>query len=221
MWANEVSAAPKNSQLLKELTDGVATKYDKLYSTNTLMKIQFKLFLVSNNSLTIKMDEGIRRRFRHLQMDSKFISADEGWVADRFDAKIFKKDAGFGAGLRTTYRAAFLHLLFSYSKKFHAQGMAAYPADWKAEKDAVVQGNDTFREFFETAFVVGDLKVSKQLVEQMLRPMGKYNLRDELKRMGVQFKYDSQERMTINGTKHKGFYHGFGVVNEPEADPEA
>jgi hypothetical protein len=219
-WANEVSSAKKNSELLKDLTDGTCVKYDKLYSTNAMMRIQFKLFLVSNNSLSIKMDAGIQRRFRHLQMDSKFLSVEEGWKADNFEKKIFKKDTAFGDALRTTYRSALLQLLFSYSKKFHETGMAVYPCDWKAEKDAIVEQNDKFRECFEAEFTIGDeLNVSKQLAEELLQPAGKSNIRDEFKRMGIAFTYKSQECRVINGEKHKGFYYGFGAMNtkpEPE-----
>lgn len=213
VWANEVSASKKNSELLKELTDGTAVKYDRLYSTNALMKIFFKLFLVSNSSLSIEMDAGIARRFRHLQMDSKFITAEEGWKGDRFDAKVFKKNIDLGSLLTTTYRAALLHLLFSYSKKFHDEGMAPYPLDWKAEKDAVVAANDTFRDIFENVFTIGEgLKVSKEEVDKWLKSMGKMNLRDELKRMSIPFSYDSQEQQKIGGKRVKGFYHGFGIV---------
>ena len=69
VWANEVSAAKKNSELLKELTDGTSVKYDKLYSTNAIMRILFKLVLVSNHSIAIKMDAGFQRRIRIFQMD--------------------------------------------------------------------------------------------------------------------------------------------------------
>ena len=214
VWANEVSAAKKNSELLKELTDGAAVKYDKLYSTNALMRIQFKLFLVSNNSLSIKMDAGINRRFRHFQMDSKFLTPEEGWVADRFEAKIFKKDPRFGTELRTTYRAAFLHLLFSRAKKFHEHGLATYPVEWKAERDAVVEAADTFREFFDINFEVRDaLTISKQELDSLLKPYGKVNIRDELKRLNIPFEYQSQQRKTVDGVKHKGIYRGFGSVD--------
>ena len=217
VWANEVSAAKKNSELLKELTDGTAVKYDKLYSTNALMKVQFKLFMVSNSSMAIKMDAGIQRRFRHLQMDTKFLSVEEGWVADCYDTHVFKTDPSFGGGLRTTYRAAFLQLLFSYSNKFYKTGMAAYPADWKAEKDAVVQANDPFRDFFESTFQVGNFSISKAEADRLVKPL-KVNLRDELKRLGISFTYESQERRTVGCAKLKGFWHGFGIAQEPEPD---
>jgi hypothetical protein len=208
IWTNEVNDKPKNAEFLKELSDGTTVKYDKLYSTNALMRIECKLFIVSNYSLHIEMDAGIRRRFRHFQMDSEF---KEG-VEDNFDLKIFKKDGRFGTALRTTCKHAFLHLLFSYSKKFSEQGLCAYPADWNHEKDAIVTANDKFRDKFEELFAVGqNLKISKEALEHAFKDTGKTKLRDNLKRIGLEFTYDSQERHTINGKKHKGFYHGFGL----------
>ena len=95
--------------------------------------------------------------------------------------------------------------------------MAPYPCEWKAEKDAIVEQNDKFLECFEANFVVGEnLSVSKQIAEELLQPAGKQNIRDELKRMGLTFKYDSQEYHMICGERHKGFFHGFGAVDEPE-----
>jgi len=223
VWANEVSSAPKNSALLKELTDGASVKFDRLYGTNELMRVEFKLFIISNFSLSIDMDEGIRRRFRHMQMDSKFITEEEGWVNDNFTKKIFKKDINFGKGLRTTYKAAFLQLLFSYSKKFHEHGLSAYPLDWKAEKDSVVLANDSFREKFEDKFTIGEgLKVSKLDFDMVFGgAKSNINLRDDLKRLGIDFTYNCKERHTIRGEQHKGFYHGFGMtLSEEEHEPD-
>jgi phage/plasmid-associated DNA primase len=222
VWVNEATSAVKDKELLKHISDGSAVSYDKLYGTNTQMPIQFKLWFISNNSMNIEADAGIFRRYRHMQMDSKFLSPEEGWTADNYETRVFKKDPNFGGDLRTKYRAAFLHLIFSYSKKFAETGMANQPADWKAEKEAVMQGNDLFKDWFETKCAVGGgLRVSKQTMEEQLKTVKKFNLRDELKRMRVAFTYESQERMTVNGARHKGVYHGFGMIVEEEGDPEA
>jgi hypothetical protein len=219
VWADELSPANKNSELLKKIADGTSIKYDKLYGTNELMSIQFKLFLVSNHSLTIKLDGGITRRVRHLQMDSKFISKEEGWIEDDYTQKKFLKDETLIKTMTTVYKSAFLQLIFEHSHKFHLEGLAPYPEDWKAEKAAIEETNDVFRDFFETHFIVGEhLLAPKQVVEARLKSIGNFKIRDEMKRLGIKFDYDSQKRKTIDSVAYKGFYIGFGMRLPTEDD---
>jgi hypothetical protein len=184
------------------------------------MQISFKLFLVSNHSLNIKQDNGISRRYRHLQMDSKFKTKAEGWTHDDFEKKIFLKDEYFQKSITETYRAAFLHLIFMHSNKFFVnRRLPEIPAPWALEKASSEEQNDKFLEWFETSFTKGsELSIPKARLEDLMPSTLKMNVRDELKRLGIKFTYESQKKKTINGVLYKGFYVGFGEVEIPKLD---
>ena len=72
-------------------------------------------------------------------------------------------------------------------------------------------GNISFNIWFATTFNSGqELNVSKREVDKLIT-MDALAFRRELERSHVEFTYESQERLTIDGVREKGFYHGFGL----------
>jgi phage/plasmid-associated DNA primase len=208
VWTNEASANPKNSELLKEIADGTNIKYNKLYDTNRLMEIHFKLFIISNHSFSVKMDRGISRRFRLLQMDSIFSKDD---IQDDYEKRIFKADENFGKNLQTIYRSALLELLYDYAYKFsQTKSLMPYPDEWDKGRKEMLEDNDTFKAYFEENFVVGDEeKIAKTVLDEALKAdKRRVNIKDELKKLGIPFEYKSQEREK----GYKGYYYGFRYV---------
>lgn len=78
-------------------------------------------------------------------------------------------------------------------------------------KETYKHGAINFSLWFAMTFNVGrDLKVSKQDIDK-LTTMDALEFRINLKNVYVEFAYESQERMMVDGVKFKGFYHGFGL----------
>jgi hypothetical protein len=218
-WTNELTTDKKDAEFLKDVSDGTSVKYKKMYGTETNMPITFKPFVVSNHTINIDADGGVKRRNRILQMDSDFI---ENLEVEDYKNCRFKRDDTFGLSLRTTYKHAFLHLLFSYSKLFVDSNyqLCEYPTEWKEESDDAMKTNNKFLEWFEDNFeifnnskeqVEDTFKINKAQLELLLKGFGgKVNFKDEVKKNRWNFTYDSQKRLDGG----KGIWFGFKIVEK-------
>jgi hypothetical protein len=211
LWLNEVSTKPKDEDLVKALCDGTGYKYNRLYSTDAVvMPITFKLFAVSNNTLTIKGDAGIKRRFKLEQFNSQF--KDE-YECD-YQKLQFKNNKMFSEDLCGQYKHALIYLILTYSNKYWIEkSLKEYPIEWKDDADEVMNDNNKFEEWFKDTFEIkDDYLISKQSFESILNNSSFKNIKikDELKRMKINFKYDSQrQEYDDNGKRIKGFWIGF------------
>lgn len=214
VWVNELSRKQKDEDLLKAIGDGTTYKYKRNYATTSeTINIDFKLFCVSNNSLSINADAGIIRRFRLGQFESQF--KDEFIIDDKVNLK-FIKDKSFGNKLSGIYKFALLKLLFvSSNDYFKEEKLKPYPDDWKKEADENMSDNNKFQTWFKENFNLGmNLKMSKESFEIKLPNEFKtLNIKDELKKIKIPFEYKSQER--CNSSK-KGTWYGFELIQETE-----
>jgi phage/plasmid-associated DNA primase len=210
LWANETTEKTMDKAFLKKIGDGETITYDKLYSTSTEMPVNFKLILVSNHSITFDLDAGISRRFQLIQHNSQF----KAHFEDDYEKLQFKADMSFGDELTTKYKFALLHLLLDYSHRYATtHSLAPYPKDWKEERDEVLQENNQFQYWFDNTFETGPTyECSKAewlsaVAEGARQGLVKTTIKvkDELKKMGLTYKYDSQ--LCQGGTR--GWYKGF------------
>jgi hypothetical protein len=199
LWLNEVSTKMKDAELVKAICDGTSYKYNKLYAIEAVvMPIRFKLFAVSNNSLKIKGDGGVKRRFVLGQFNSQF---KDTFKEDNYERLQFKKDKNLRNNLETTYKNALIHLIMSYGTQYwNDKKLKEYPKEWAKGADEDMADNDTFREFFKENFVVDKVAmIHKTSVEEKLKEYEyhKYiKFKDELARLGISYKYDSQKIIT-------------------------
>lgn len=218
VWLNELSTKLKDEDIVKSICDGTDFKYNRNYATEAeKVPIEFKLFVVSNNSLNIKGDAGIKRRFKLCQFNAQF---QEKTNEDSFETLQFKKDKAFGDNLCGIYRDALLHLILNYSKKYATEkSLKPYPKEWNEEAEENMADNNKFETWFHDNFDVGThLKCSRLELEANLPAEFKnVKIRDELTRMKVAFTYDSTKDARFNGKKARGIYFGFGKkVEESE-----
>lgn len=222
-WTNELTTDKKDAEFMKEISDGTSVKFKKMYGVEQKMVITFKSFIVSNHTINIDADAGVKRRARILQMDSDFI---EGLAQDEPEKCRFKRDETFGLSLRTKYKHAFLHLLFQYSKKFvdNNYQLCEYPKEWAEESDEAMKANNKFLEWFEDTFEIydgsegqneEDFKINKTNFENELKSFGgKVNFKDEIKKNRWNFTYNSQKRMGCC----KGVWFGFRKLEIEEEE---
>jgi hypothetical protein len=210
-WVNELSTKKQDENEIKNLADGTAISYKVMYGTMDIMPITFKAFIISNNTLTINADNGIKRRLKMFQLDSEFVAD----IEDDYETCRFKKDTSFGMLLQTEYKFALMDLLYSYSKKFVDDGykLKPYPNDWKEESNAVVEDNNDVNDFIMDRFDFDDISAttSKAGVENQLKlfknGLTMKHFKDALASMRLKAKYDSQKRV---GNK-KGFWLGIKI----------
>lgn len=216
-WVNELSKKKQDPEIIKQIADGTSIKYKVMYGIGSNMPITFKMCIVSNNSISINADRAIARRLKILQMDSLF---DEKFTEDNFAECKFKKDTKFGELLQTKYKFALMDIIYSYSKKFIDNDftMCNYPTDWKQETDECITENNEFGEFFNSHFETdGEGCVSKRVMDNTIKLFGSpIKIKDELKRMGIKYSYDSQKK--AQKEQIKGVYCGFKVIEKTDID---
>lgn len=220
LWLNELSNSTKDQDVVKALCDGTSMSYNRLYTTEAeMMPISFKMIAVSNNSINIKGDAGVKRRFKVLQLSSQF---KEEYTENNFDKLEFKRDKDLGEKLMTTYKDALLYLLATYSQKYADQKkLAEYPADWKEEADEQMASNNEFEEWFLDTFEFHpDHFIAKREFDSILNctKFKGYKVKDELTRMKKWFKYNSQGR--VGSGRVKGVWYGFKKILTEDTDEE-
>tara|TARA_R110002126_G_scaffold136478_2_gene281035 strand:+ start:247 stop:2778 length:2532 start_codon:yes stop_codon:yes gene_type:complete len=222
LWLNEVSIKVKDEDLVKAVCDGTSYKYNRLYAEEAVvMPIHFKLFAVSNNTLTIKGDAGVKRRFKLLQHNSQF---KDTFVEDDYKKLEFIKDKSFKGALLDEYKTALVYLIMSYSNRYwNDKKLLEYPAEWAEDANEIMMENDKFSEWFYENF---DVAEGKQTHKTAFDDMCKNNqlknmkIKDEITRLKIGVKYDSQKQnykriREMDGKesliKYKGFWVGFQI----------
>jgi hypothetical protein len=214
LWINELSTKIKDEGLLKAVCDGTSYKYNKLYSTTAeVQDITFKIHMVSNNSLKICCDEGLKRRFFVMEMTSQFKDVeDDKDFEDDYEKLLFREDKTLRDKLLGDLKHALLYLIYSYSKKyFEDKKMVQYPKEWKKETEQIIKLNDKFMEWFEETFEFGEgFYVYGKDMEELWKtsPLKDQSIRDEFKRYKL-YTYDCDHVKTIAKIRKKGFWLGF------------
>jgi hypothetical protein len=223
-WLNELRKGKKQDEsYLKIVADGTAQKFKVMYGTMGVMPILWKLIFVGNHELKMDADEGVIRRYKHLQMDSDF----QDDYVDDFNLRKFKKDKSFRTEkLEGKYKHALLALIFQYSKQYvdDKYCLKPYPNDWKTEGEIVMKNNNKFMTWFEENFEIGfEYGCFKWELDALLTESEKKEFADDLKRVQKKFSYDSRiaggkipKKIDGLGTKNypKGKYFGFRLRQE-------
>lgn len=223
IWVNELSELKKDSDRLKALSDGTTYSFGRNYATESeILNVLFKIIIVSNYSLNIKADNGVSRRFKLCQFNSKF---DEKYVEDDYEKLEFKKDKNFGTKLRTDLKMALIELLAQYANYYWIEKkLKSYPDEWDEEKQENMNDNNKFDSWFNENFTTDlfeikegekGLFIGKQFMTDMLpNNLQNVKINDELKRMRINFTYDKAKRYKTQ----RGVYVGFGLKKIEKED---
>jgi len=215
LWVDEMEGK-QNDEVLKQVANGTAIKYNKMYAEEQEMEIGFKLFVASNHTMESNGDEGLNRRHILLQMNSDFR---EHFAKDNYETCEFMRNKKLPEDLAGELKHAVIDLLTDYSKAYYDDGgLKPYPPEWAEENKDAIADNNKFKSWFEDNFECGDdneiYQCHKEDLEWRLRQGGfdKIKWKDKLTGMKVKFRYDSQARV---GRK-KGWYYGFRPTPEEE-----
>lgn len=205
-WLNELTHNQQDTEFIKNIADGTSIPYKVMYGITENMPISFKLFFISNHTIDIPVDGGIKRRCKTLQFDSEFINDLDVEIPDKC---LFKKDESFRTNILNNYKHAFLQIIFEYSHKFYLNNfkLENYPLEWNIENNEVLENNNKFLKWFNDYFEIGnDFKIGKKELDDLLKQFGKIIFKDEVKKNKWNFTYVSQERYE---SSVKGTWYGF------------
>jgi len=215
LWVNELENDKKvNEALFKASCDGTAIPFSKHYGENETMPISFKLFLVSNFEFNISMDEGVKRRFKHEQFNTKF-DLEEGAEEDEVKCR-FIKNANFGDWL-VENKHSLLEVIYEYSHQYATTGkLPTCPPEWEAKKQETIANLNVFEENLRAVCVLGESETgwNDELCEAL--ECESKNIGTELKRLGLYHKYESQFRK--NG--RKGLHRGLRLKKPEELEAD-
>jgi len=219
IWVNELSKSKKEADRLKAFADGTTYSFGRNYAIESeILNVLFKMIIVSNYSINIDADNGIKRRFKLAQFNSKF---DESFTEDNYEKLEFKKDKNFGNSLRNELKLALIELLAQYGNYYwNEKTLKPYPDEWNEEAQENMNENNKFDEWFNDNFTFDlseikedeqELFIGKQAMIDML-PSSLKNIKinDELKRMRLNFTYNRNKRYKTT----KGSYVGFGLKKQ-------
>jgi hypothetical protein len=109
-------------------------------------------------------------------------------------------------------------LLASYSNQYWLDGkLKNYPDDWNEERKDNLSDNNAFVSWFNDNFEAGDgYECSKKEFDCMLKESAckDCNAKDEITRMKLNIRYDSQMRKSVNKKMTKGFWIGFRSIQQ-------
>jgi phage/plasmid-associated DNA primase len=215
LWVNELENDKKvNESLFKHSCDGTTITFPKMYGENEKMLITFKLFLVSNWEFNIQMDEGVKRRFKHEQFNSKFDIEDDT-PEDEVGCR-FRKDPDFGKWLQAN-KHSLLEIIYERSYQYTLTGLPKCPPEWEEKKKETVANLNEFESKLRTLCVLGENETAwNEYLVEALEVKDSAEIKKEMKRLGLYHKYDSQ----FKEKKMKGLHRGLRLKTQAEQEEE-
>ena len=220
LFNDELTEDKKNSELLKAIANGTTYKYNKLWSVDAIdMPINFKLFLTSNQTIDINMDEGIKRRLKMMQFNSLFR---EKILIDDYDKLEFTIDKSMQSKLEGKYKHALLRMIFQKSNDYYINsGLDSYPKEWVKVNNEVIDDNDTFKTWFFDNFTIDEEgMIHKDEFNDTMKefyknkPFDLKKLKDNIARLRVKVSYNANQQKKMNNKKLKGYWVGLKYADE-------
>jgi phage/plasmid-associated DNA primase len=191
IWVNELDgSAIQDEGMLKNVRDGTDISYPVMYGVSANMPITSKLYLIGNEGLKVKGDNGIMRSLIINQFNSNFDKSngiEKG--KDNYKDLLFYSDSKMIEKM-IEKKDALLEIIFEYSKKFAETGiLPPVPKEWREEKNDMKENLCKFDKWFNDNYVCGGVgyMLPKAELEIAISEQKKQfqitNITSELKRM--------------------------------------
>ena len=221
IYLNEMKKKKKiSADIMKKISDGLTEDNEVMYGTSEEFKIQATAFLLTNHMPDFdNMDNGVYRRYNHIQFDSEFDinnkynlkeddTANKKFIADPdFCKKMIEKKYGL------------IHLILEYSKKCIDTPLPKMPEQFKEEKELMKSVNDEVKDWLESSLIVkGDnmCKIHLSKTEIIDRYKQDKNLKldsktllDIMKQLGFKDRY---RKDTAKKGFGKGIFKGLELI---------
>ena len=221
IYLNEMKKKKKiSADIMKKISDGLTEDNEVLYGTSEEFKIQSKAFLLTNHMPDFdNMDNGVYRRYEHIQFDSEFdINNKYNLKEDDFVNKKFIADPDFCKKMFDK-KYGLVHLILEYAKKCIDKPLPKLPEEFKQEKELMKSVNDEVKDWLESSLVVkGDniCKIHLSKTEIIDRYKQDKNLKldsktllDIMKQLGFKDRY---RKDTAKKGFGKGIFKGLELV---------
>ena len=218
IFANELSKKKQDREFIKQIADGTTMSFNRMYGNKVELPIQFKAFIISNNILNFDNDNGIERRLRTCELTSSFRDVD----ADDLENRIFKVDKGFFNKLTGQWSDALLDIIFEYAHQYFVEDkLKAYPTEWKAQNDEVIDMNNGFEDILNEFEFDATYAITKDEMTAFFRERNmtydRKSFMGEMKRYPkYKVTYDAKRKEKWNGKWISGVWVGMRKKQDEE-----
>lgn len=213
LWVNEVERGDQDIEAIKNMSDGYGFKNEVMHGTEAEIAMDAKLFFVSNGEPKFASDEGIKRRYRYVQFQSKFFDNDADFDAypNKDPKRHFKSDSDIPSYLSSDEGMnALLEILYDGARLYFKDGLKT-PAVYDDLKKEAIKNNDIYDEFIVGHFKEVDGKcIHKSELAGMwdeAECIGKFRLDDCMEKMKAKgFIFDTKKQKKIAGKVKTGCF---------------
>jgi phage/plasmid-associated DNA primase len=213
VWIDEFGKNKANSELLKELGDGLTIENEVLFKTSEKIDILFKLFALTNNMPLIdSKDTAVYNRYKQISYGSHFDRTGGREIEDPLNL-LFIADVELGDRLKNDYKDEIFNIIIDYANKYYTDKIPKIPAQFLKDTLETKTNNDEFATWFIDNCEI-DSNASTPLKKLVFNSGFKDGeIKDGLKRLGYKY-YKDLRGMGMDNTNsyYKGGYIGFKVV---------
>ena len=212
LWVNEVAKGNQDIDFIKDLSDGEAFKNEVMYGTEKKIQMNSKIFFVSNGEPKFISDEGIKRRYRYIQFESKFYDNEKDFnsIVNKDSKKHYLKDPSIKEFLESDEGiTALLEILFEGARMYFKDGLKT-PEKYDELKNEAIKSNDIYEEFISNFTENEGSTIHKSELSELFFNSGcsgKFNLDDCIQKMKIKgFIYDWKKGKKIHNQNKQGCF---------------
>jgi len=220
LWVNEIAKGQQDVELIKDMADGEEFQNEVLYGTERTIRMNAKLFFVSNGEPKFASDEGIGRRYRYVEFQSKFYDSEADYNESKKDPRFhYMKDSTVSDFLRSDEGiTALLGILFDGACLYLKDGLTT-PKVYDGLKKEAIKSNDMYAEFLENFREVDGKCIHKSEFADMWKMLGfegYFKLEDFMEKLRIKgFIWGPQKQKKLDGKVKTGCFLNIEFV-EPE-----
>ncbi len=214
VWLDEFGKKKSNSELMKEIGDGLNIENEVMFGTSETINIMFKLFTLTNNMPIIDpKDTAVYNRYKQISYGSHFDRTGNR-VEEDAENLLFIADTSLGDKIKAEYYNEVFDIIIEYANKYYSKKLPSIPIQFIKDTKETQKSNDAFANWFDEncetdvnervalKAIILQSGLSEKLVKEGMERMG-YKYNKELKGIGK----DS------NGKYYKGGYVGVKLVD--------
>ncbi len=219
-WFNEVPKENKiNTSLIKMWRDGNSIKNEVLFGTEKTIRINSKMFIISNHQINFGKDGGINRSIVQVPFNSRF---EDNLEEEDPQNLYFKKDKNILTKF-INRKYSFIELMIRYGQKYlKDKKLVKQPQSVQESTKQIIKQNDKFMNWLEQycVFEIGESIMLKDLMEKYTSTTGKVFANEielcnyvkmQMKRIG-KYQYDRRKMKQGN----QGAYKNIRFLTEQE-----
>lgn len=211
VWMDEYSRNKINSELLKEVADGLTSENEVMFGTSETINILFKMFVLTNNLPNIDpRDTAVYNRYKQISYGSHFDRTGTRTEVDE-EKLLFIADTSLGDTIKNEYYNEFLHMIVNYAHKFYKNNLKlpSIPNEFLIDAHETKKKNDAFGLWFDDNCEIKEGH-NISLKEMAFKSgMSEKNIKEGMERLYFKYDKDLTKGMNKNPLTNKQYKGGF------------